>query len=275
VIQNAELGLAKVRYESGDKKAALLLFAQISARYPKTEAALEALLWMGQHAMSGGLYNRAVEHFQQALDDFPKHERRGLICFELGRAYQAQGLADKAIEQYRQVTGEDLVTKARLAIADIFAQDMDPAKAIDTYRNIIVTSPEYKREALAKIAQVYRRSQDFVKERAAYEEALLSPSASSQIPSAELQFMIGDSFEVAGDQLKAVEAYFKVPYVYAKYPFWVVKAYLRIAKIYENQEDWENALMAYNKVVAMNVDESKFAVEQVARVQEYSKKISH
>ena len=37
---------------------------------------------------------------------------------------------------------------------------------------------------------------------------------------------------------------------------------MRIAKLYENSEDWDKALAAYQKVMDLKVDESKFAEER-------------
>jgi tetratricopeptide (TPR) repeat protein len=264
-VQNAQLGLAKTKYEQGATKEALALFKEIAFKYPKTDAALESLIWMGQHAMSSGIYERAAEYYTQALTDFPEHEKKSLVHFELGRAYQLMGKLDKALEHYRQVesrVGSDLAAKAKIAVADIFSQELDPALALETYRNIIATSPEFERDALVKIAQIDRKGgkiEDAVK---AYQDALSRKPGVSRVTNAEIQFLIGDTYEAANDFDKAVEEYFKLPYIYSKELPWVVKAYLRIAKIYENKEDWDKALTAYGKVVELKVDESKFAQER-------------
>jgi len=88
-VQNAQLGLAKTKYEQGATKDAMGMFKEIVFRFPKTDAALESNIWMGQHAMSTNLYDLAVEYYSQALADFPTHEKNYLVHFELGRAYQS------------------------------------------------------------------------------------------------------------------------------------------------------------------------------------------
>ena len=265
VLQNAQLGLAKTKYEMGNVKEALAIFKEVDFRYPRTDAALEALIWMGQHNMSSGVYELAVENYLKAVTDFPKSDKGALLHFELGRAYHAQGKFDKALEQYRQVDGE-FSAKAKLAIAEIFSQELDPAKAVETYQNIIATSPEFRRDALVKIAHVYRKANKHAEELKAYEDAIQEPLGTSQVTNAEIQFSIGDTYELMNEFDKAVEIYFKIPYVYAKEESWVVKAYLRISRIYENKEDWDKALAAYNKVVELKVDESKFAQERISRI---------
>ena len=92
---------------------------------------------------------------------------------------------------------------------------------------------------------------------------------------AQIQFSIGDAYEVMNKPELAVEAYFKVPYLYEKDQLWVVKACLRIAKIYENQENWQKALSVYQKVIDLKVEESKFAEERSGRLKDIiSKSVS-
>ncbi len=266
VQQNAELGIAKTKYEMGSTKEALLLFEQIVTRYPRTDAALESSLWMGDHAMSSGLYDRAKDLYAGILNDFPENEKRYLAHFELGRAYYALGVLDKALEQYRSVnipSDPELAAKAKLAIAEIFTKEMDPAKAVEAYQNIILTSPEYKRDALLKIAQIDRKAMKYAEELNSYIEALAAPKGVSSVKDVQLQFMLGDTYEAMNEPDKAVEAYVKVPYLHAKEQDWIVKAYLRIGKIYENKEEWDKAVTAYEKVGAMDVDEAKFAKERI------------
>jgi tetratricopeptide (TPR) repeat protein len=135
---------------------------------------------------------------------------------------------------------------------------------VAVYNSIIQTSPEYKRDALLKIAQINRKASRYTEELKCYVDALAAEKGVSLVKDVHLQFMIGDAYEAMNDSDKAVEAYVKIPYVYAKESDWVVKAYLRIAKVYENREDWDQALTAYARISAMGVDEAKFAVERTA-----------
>jgi tetratricopeptide (TPR) repeat protein len=254
----------------GDLKEALLRFKEVVSRYPKTQAQLESLLWLGEHSLSTGAYRNAVDQYMQALTDMPKSDKEGLIHFELGRAYQGLDQLDKALEHFRQVDAVAdplLYPKAKLAIAAIFARDLDPAKAVETYQNIIATSPEFKRDALIKIAQLYRKQRQYKDELETYQQALDVEKGQSEQTNAQIQFAIGDVLEMLNQPDQAAEAYFKIPYVYVKEVAWTIKAYLRIGKIYENKEDWDKAVAAYKKVVDMDVAESKFATERITWVQ--------
>jgi len=43
----------------------------------------------------------------------------------------------------------------------------------------------------------------------------------------------------------------------------VVKSYLRLARIFEDKNDWEEAKKIYERISSMNIDESKFAQERL------------
>lgn len=265
--QNASLGMAKVKYMSGNTKESIAQFEQLVVEYPNTETALEALFWLGDYYVSTGLYEKAEAVYRQLINSFPSHERILLANYELGRVYFSQGVLDKALEQFRKLensSNNELAAKAKLAIADVFTKEMNPDRAVDSYQNIIKTSPEYKRDALLKIANIERKSGNFDKEIAAYQDALSSEKGVSQIKDVQIHFMMGDTFELMNKSDKAIEEYFKIPYLFPKEVAWLVKAYLRIAKIYENQEDWDKAITAYSKISVMDVDEAKFSKERIS-----------
>ena len=44
---------------------------------------------------------------------------------------------------------------------------------------------------------------------------------------------------------------------------WIIKAYLRVAKIFENKENWQDARNIYDKIMEYQVDERTFAEERL------------
>src|ERR1041385_997159 len=170
---------------------------------------------------------------------FPGSENINRIRYELGQVYEAQGSYDKALNQYKLISSSDHETfsRAGLAIAAIFSKEMDPQKAAEIYQDIITKSPDFRRDAYVKLAQVFRKNNDFAKEMETYEKALGSDKGLSSIVDVELQFDIGDAYEIMGNTEKATEAYLKIPYLYKDEAAWVIKAYLRVARIFENNQN--------------------------------------
>ena len=78
-----------------------------------------------------------------------------------------------------------------------------------------------------------------------------------------MQFNLGDVYETANKLDQALETYLKIPYLYPKETPWVIKAYLRVGRIFEDKTDWENAKTTYQKVIDLGTDEMKFAQERL------------
>jgi len=266
LVMNAELGIAQSLSQQGKTKEAISKFQYIIDKHPKNAVAEESLLLMAEHYLGTSEYDQATRYFLQLIKQFPDGEKVNFARYELGQTYEREEKLDEALEQYKSVTNprdQEIVTKAKLAIADIFSRKIETTEAIAQYRKIAENSPDFKRDALLKIAKIYHAEKKYTEEIDAYEKALNSAIGRSRIKDVELQFYIADSYELLNEPDKAVEAYLKIPYLYADEKLWAVKAYLRTARIFEDSEKWENAKNIYNKVVQYHMDESKYAQERL------------
>ena len=61
---------------------------------------------------------------------------------------------------------------------------------------------------------------------------------------------------------QALEEYLKIPYLYSDDTYWVVKAYLRAGRLYEETERWPQALNVYKKLEALPSPEAQYARER-------------
>ena len=101
----------------------------------------------------------------------------------------------------------------------------------------------------------------------AYRSALKFDLGSSKTKSVELQFSLADILELMERNDEATDEYLKIPYLYPKETFWIVKAYLRIGRIFEDKEKWEEAKTIYKKVIEFKTEESKFAQERLDSIE--------
>lgn len=271
MIQSADIFIAKCQYKTGDVKEALKKFKLLIHTYPQTEVAQDALLWLGDHYLEAGEYDAAISHYHEFIKEFPGSDKLELVYYELGQAYQARGEYDKAINILKQIQpfkDRVLYAKASLAIADIFSKELDPQSAIETYQNIIEGSPEFKRDAYVKIADVHKSTKQFSQAIEAYREALKAEKKHSKLKDVELQFQIGDTYELANQSETAIQEYLKIPYLYVNETVWIIKAYLRIARIFEDHEKWEEAVLTYKKVLQYETEERIFAQERLDWIKE-------
>jgi len=272
LVKNSELYIAKCNYEMKAITNALKKFQAIVDQYPKSKVAQEALMWLGDHYLGESDFDNAIVYYSNFIDMFPGSQSLNLIYFELGRAHQAKGEYDQAVAAFKHIDDtedRELFEKTKLAIADIFSRDLDLNAAIQTYQNIIDASPEFKRNAYIKIAKIHAKMKNYQGSIAAYQKALKSKIITKDYSNAELQFLIADSYQLLNRHETAVEEYLKVSYLYPKEALWVIKAYLRMARIFEDNEHWENAKITYKKILVFDVDEAKFAQERLDWINEH------
>ncbi len=266
ILQTSELYSAKSLFALNKTKEAVDKFYAIPKSYPATEAAAEAMLWLGDYYLNQEQYPLAIESYNQFLKTFPGSEKNNLVYYELGQSYQGANQFDQALNAYKHVSdhpNKEIYAKAKLAIADIFSKDMDPQAAIATYQNIAQTIPEFKKEALLRVAEIHKNNNAYAKAIHVYTDALDTTPALNQADAAALQFEIGDTYELMHDSTKAIETYLKIAYLYPNEQDWIIKSYLRLARIFEDKTQWEQAVTIYNKILLLKTDEAVYAKERL------------
>ncbi len=96
-----------------------------------------------------------------------------------------------------------------------------------------------------------------------YREGLAIPIGKQEVLDAQLQFNMADTFEQMSKTDEAIQQYLAIAQDKNNDLAWSVKAYLRIAKIYEEGKDWQGARLTYQKIVSLNTEESKYAQERL------------
>jgi len=271
LLQKVKISAARNLYDKGSVQDALKEFKIIAYKYPKTATGLDALLWLGEYYTQTFDFKNAITYYNQILTDYPSSPQVPEIIFALGQIYYKNEEFDKALNYFKQITpenGQELYANAKLSIADTFARQLDPETAIETYENIIKSSPEFSRDAYIKIATIYKENKNYEKALLAYRNALASKAASvdGRMSGSELQFEIADACEMMNKTQEAIDEYLKIPYLYPQDTTSVIRAYLRVARIFENQEDWANAKIIYEKILGYDVGEKTFAQERLDQI---------
>ncbi|MDP2654559.1 MAG: tetratricopeptide repeat protein [Candidatus Omnitrophota bacterium] len=271
IVMVAEFNSAKCLYQMGQPEEAVKTFQKVYQSYPGAELAQNSLIWLGDYALEQGNTEGAVQSYEEFLTQFPGSPKLNLVRYQLGQAFLRQENVEKALEQYKLISPApdmEIYAKARLAIADILSQKMDEPTAVQTYQSVIETVPEFKRDAYVKMAELYAANKNTDKTIESYKSALAADRGLSAMTNAEIQFRIADMYELQNDTARALDEYFKIPSLYLPETAWVVKAYLRMARIYEDQEGWEEAATTYRKIQDLKTEEAKYAQERLDWIQE-------
>ena len=116
-----------------------------------------------------------------------------------------------------------------------------------------------------KMAVAYRKAKLYKEAIAALEKALKEEGPEAN---PEIQFDVAEVLEELESIQDAMEAYLKVSYLYPDDKTWVVKALLRVARIYENKENWTELKKILVKISTYDVPEAKYAQEKLTWLKE-------
>ncbi|MDD5601714.1 MAG: tetratricopeptide repeat protein, partial [Candidatus Izemoplasmatales bacterium] len=207
-------------------------------------------------------------YFSSLIQDFSKSNLVPDAYYALGSTYEDEGRCQEAVDYFEKVIelGEsDLAGQAAIAIAGIYVKQDKLSLAIKTYQDVINVYPNLTNLIYPKIGDIYYNM-------SRYEDALLFYRRSLDIvpvrQMADIQFKIAEVFQAQGRAKEAVEEYLKITYLYAQNKDLNVKALLRVASIYEGEENFKEALAIYQKIASMDAEEAKYAREKISRLKE-------
>ncbi len=261
--QKAEYEIANAYARMGNDIQANKRLMDFITRYPDSQLAPDIIFWLGQNYYEKKNYSQARKYFERLIRVYPEHELAPDSFLQIGTSYLEENRIEAALRSFQQAgqSGRDQVrAQAGLFMGDIYFTRPDLEKALEQYRLVVSLGEVLKKTALLKIAQVYRVQGKLDDAVIVLQQALSCDGGASN---AEIQFNIAELLEEKGLSQEALEAYLKVTYLYFDDEAWVVKAFLRVARIYENQEKWGEVENIFKKVLQYNVPEVKYAQEKL------------
>jgi len=267
LLQKSDFEIANSLYQWGKDQDAVKKFKLIVYKYPKTPVTLKTLLWLGDYYLKTGKFEMSKKYLNDLLADYAESDKIDEAYYLIGQNFKEEKKYDEAVNEFRKILSRnkgEMAIKASLAIAGMLSETSKMEEAAQIYNDIILKYPDAAREAYVRLADLYYKNGSFKKAIDTYQSALnLGANDSSGISAAQIQFGLAESMEGANDLNRAIENYLKIPYLYPQEVKWVVKSYLRVAKIYEDKENWTEARKIYEKVARENVEEAKFASEKL------------
>ncbi len=123
LLPEAEYMLASVLLESGNPVSAETYLERLAEASPPHPLSDDALVLIGRARNARKKYAEATEAYQQALERFPRGDRRAEILFLSAENYEDIGDLDAAAQQYALVPGErggrSLAFEARMRLAEV------------------------------------------------------------------------------------------------------------------------------------------------------------
>jgi len=271
LVQKAEYEIADCFYQLGDEKEAMKRFEVLRSKYPDSTLSAEIMWWLGEYYYRHNDLVQARRYFSSLIKDFPRSNLIVDAYYVLGSSFAEESSYSDAIKNFKKVIKfgkADLAGQAAVAIADIYVKEDKPNLAIGAYKDIIRGYPKINYLVYPKMADFFYDTDDFSQALYFYRKSLdLVPVKEM----AGIQLKIADALSAQGKTTEAIEEYLKVTYLYSENSLLAVKAFLRVAQIYESKENFKEAVNIYRKVVSMEVEEAKYAQERVDWIEKYVK----
>lgn len=208
---------------------ALALFNAFLKEYPGSAIAVDVKFWFAEYYRAKKEYGRARDYYTSILNEHPGDETGEEALYAIGLTYAEEGMPGQAAASF-----EELGRRF-------------PGSAV-------------ARTAYRKMAHLRKDEKDLDGAIASLARALTSDNDETN---AQVQYEIAECYELKGDAVRAVEEYLKVPYLYAKGTFWSVRAQLKCAQLLERLERYDEARKMYEKLSAMDIEESQFAKQRL------------
>ena len=235
LVQRAEYGIADSFYQLGNEMEALARFKSLRSKYPGSELTPDVLFWLAGYYYQHNELNLARRYFLSLIQDFPKSSLISDAYYSLGLIANSESSDQEAIENFKKAMESDkleLQASAAVALGDSFYKLEDYAQALAFYR-----------KGLASFCS---------------RGGLNLPYCIGKESSA-LQIKIAETLEAKGEVEGAIEEYLKA----ATDNKLKAKAYLRLARIYEDREEYKEAWKFYKEVIGLQDADAAYAKERV------------
>lgn len=230
------------------------------AKFPLSEYVSTVLLDLGALYEKEENLKAAVECYDRIINHYPGTASFYDAHFALAFLYWENNELAKAREYLGRLTesgNSRIKNRARFYLADILAQEGNARQSMEIYDDLINIPDPMASLALAKKAFLLKDMKEYSEAAVFFRRAL-----ESGVKEPQVCFSLGYCLEKLGRDEEALGEYFKMLYLFDSQED-RVKAYFRIAKIYERGDKISQARKIYNKIISLNAPEAEVAREKV------------
>lgn len=212
LVQRSEFGIADSLYQLGNEKEALSRFKALRSKYPGSNLTADVLFWLAGYYYQHNESNLARRYFLSLIQDFPKSSLIADAYYSLGLIFSSESSNQEAIASFKKAMESD--------------------------------KPQLQVMAASALGDLFYKLEDYTQALAFYRKGL-ALSLGKENPA--LQMKIAETLEAKGEIEAAIGEYLKI----SGDNKLKAKIYLRLARIYEDKEEFKEAGKFYKKVIAL------------------------
>lgn len=234
------------------------------ARYPHSQYAASVTLYLGGLYEKDKDYSEAEKYYKKVISDYKEVSSAQEALLSLGHLYWNRGDLEKAGDYFKRLSAREtpLALKGKLYLAKVFAQQRANQEALKLYEELIGLTGAIAKAAYVDMAFFLKDIKEYQRASEAFYQAI-----DLGVDYPELRFALGVCLEKINKTQEAVEEYFKTIYAVSEQKRsdvrdskdYGIKAYFRIARIYEGMGNLSEARKVYKKIVSLGAEEAKIA----------------
>jgi len=265
LLQKAEYEIADCYYKLGQENEALSRFKLLRTKYPNSKLAVDIMWWLGQYYYRSKDLNLARRYFGSLIQDFPNSQLTADAFYMIGLISTDENKFEPAVDNFKmaiKLGKVELRGQAAVALADIYSRKGKFQEALVQYNAIIKDTPELGKLLLPLIAQAYYKVGNFPQAKSFYFKSL---EVATLQETADIRFNLAEVFEANSELEAAIQQYLLAADLYVQAPQLFVRSLLRAGKIYEDKENFKEALKIYKRIIekAPSAVEAGFVQERI------------
>lgn len=226
--QKAEYEIADCYYKLGREDEALKQFKLLRTKYPDSKLVPDIIWWLGQYYYRSNDLILARRYFSSLTNDFPNSRLSAEAFYALGLVFSAEDKFEQAVDNFKMAV--------ELGNADL------------------------KIKAAAALGKVNYKLGDYEGAKLYYAKSL---EGADRNEIAGIRFNLAEALEANSELDAAIHEYLLAADLDGQDPHSSVLALLRAAKLYEDKENFKEALEVYKRVIRKNTQEAEFAQERI------------
>jgi tetratricopeptide (TPR) repeat protein len=265
LLQKVEYEIADCYYKLGQENEAVSRFKVLRSKYPNSKLTANVMWWLGQYYYQRKDLEFARRYFNSLTKDFPESQLAADAFYALGLTFSDGNKFEQAVDNFRmaiKLGKADLKTQAAVGLADIYNRQGKPEEALEQYNKLIKDAPGLGKSLFPRIAQAYYKIGNYAEAKIFYSKSL-ELAAPAEI--ADIRFSLAEVFEANSEPEAAIQQYSLAADLSAQAPQLFVSSLLRIAKLYEDKENFKEALKVYKRILeqAPSALEAGFIQERI------------
>lgn len=228
------------------------IWEEFLVKFPKSQHVPTVILYLGGLYEKDNRFAEAEGYYKRLVADFKESPLAQEALLSLGHLYLNNNEVDKAQEYLNSLAqmNSSLAVKGKFYLAKVYVRKGEPKQALAIYDELINTASPVAQAAVLDKAFLLREMEDYTGAIELFRKAI-----TGGLDSPRVRYVLGMCLEKIGKNKEAIDEYFNIVYTFSDDNEFKVKAYFRIAKLYETMGDPIAAKEIYQKIVTFNATE--------------------